>query len=59
MLDPFMGSGTTGVAAVLEGRKFVGVEMTEHYANIARNRIFTVVSGYRESGSQMILGVDA
>jgi site-specific DNA-methyltransferase (adenine-specific) len=58
VLDPFMGSGTTGVAAVLEGRKFIGVEMTEHYAEVARERITTAVNGYRPSGDQMILGVD-
>jgi site-specific DNA-methyltransferase (adenine-specific) len=39
ILDPFMGSGTTGVAAMLEGRKFVGVEMVEHYQRIAERRI--------------------
>lgn len=39
VLDPFMGSGTTGVAAVLEGRRFVGVEMTENYAAVAERRI--------------------
>lgn len=39
VLDPFMGSGTTGVAAVLERRRFVGVELTEHYAGVAERRI--------------------
>jgi DNA modification methylase len=39
VLDPFAGSGSTGVAAVLEGRDFVGVELTEHYAEVARLRI--------------------
>lgn len=39
VLDPFMGSGTTGVAAVQSGRSFVGVEMTEHYYGIAEQRI--------------------
>ena len=39
VLDPFMGSGTTGVAAVIEGRRFVGVEMVEHYAQVAERRI--------------------
>lgn len=39
ILDPFMGSGTTGAAAVLEGRRFVGVEMVEHYQQIAERRI--------------------
>lgn len=40
VLDPFIGSGTTGVAAMLEGFDFVGVEMSEEYAEqIARPRI--------------------
>lgn len=39
VLDPFMGSGTTGVAAVLEGRRFIGCEMTEHFAQVAERRI--------------------
>ena len=58
VLDPFMGSGTTGVAAILEGRKFVGVEMTEHYAEVARQRICATSNGYREQGDQMVLGAD-
>jgi site-specific DNA-methyltransferase (adenine-specific) len=37
--DPFMGSGTTGVAAVKLGRKFVGIEIEPHYFDIARRRI--------------------
>lgn len=39
ILDPFMGSGTTGVAAVQMGRDFIGVEREEKYFNIACKRI--------------------
>ena len=39
ILDPFTGSGTTGVAAIKTGRRFIGIEIDEHYANIARERI--------------------
>ncbi len=39
ILDPFMGSGSTGVAAVLEGRNFVGVEIDPTYYAIAQRRI--------------------
>lgn len=39
ILDPFAGAGTTGVAALLEDRDFVGIEMSQHYAAIARQRL--------------------
>jgi site-specific DNA-methyltransferase (adenine-specific) len=39
ILDPFMGSGTTGVACVKLGRKFIGIELDESYFNIACERI--------------------
>ncbi|MDR2772475.1 MAG: site-specific DNA-methyltransferase [Elusimicrobiota bacterium] len=39
VLDPFMGSGTTGTAAKRLGRKFVGIEIDEHFFDIAKNRI--------------------
>jgi len=39
ILDPFMGSGTTGVAAIQLGRKFIGIEREPAYFDIARRRI--------------------
>lgn len=39
VLDPFMGSGSTGKAALLEGFSFVGIELSEEYAEIAKRRI--------------------
>lgn len=39
VLDPFTGSGSTGKAALLEGFRFVGCEMTPEYAAIARARL--------------------
>ena len=39
ILDPFMGSGTTGVACVKLGRKFIGIEIHEPYFDIACRRI--------------------
>lgn len=38
-LDPFMGSGSTGIAAIRTGRKFIGIEMDEGYFQIAKKRI--------------------
>jgi len=39
VLDPFMGSGTTAVAAILSNRKFVGYEIEEEYVRLAEKRI--------------------
>ncbi len=39
ILDPFMGSGTTGVACKKLGRDFIGIELNETYFDIAKNRI--------------------
>jgi site-specific DNA-methyltransferase (adenine-specific) len=42
VLDPFMGSGTTGVACMMEGRSFIGIDKEPEYVEIARRRIATV-----------------
>ncbi|MFF7365834.1 DNA methyltransferase [Streptomyces sp. NPDC008125] len=39
VLDPFTGSGTTGVAALQEGRRFIGIEQSAHYAGAAEERL--------------------
>lgn len=44
ILDAFMGSGSTGRGAVLEGYKFLGLELTEEYVPIARARIAAAVA---------------
>ena len=44
ILDPFMGSGTTGVAAIQMGRKFIGIEREPKYFDIACQRIEQAVS---------------
>lgn len=44
VLDPFMGSGTTGIAALAEGRKFIGIEKSETYFDIACERISRAVA---------------
>lgn len=56
IFDPFAGSGTTGVGALLEGRRFLGVERDAHYAAIARRRLDAAAEGVvlsaRQSGGQ-------
>jgi site-specific DNA-methyltransferase (adenine-specific) len=44
VLDPYMGSGTTGVAAVQTGRRFIGIERDEKYFDIACRRIEQAVA---------------
>ena len=39
VLDPFLGSGSTGVACMNTGRKFIGIELDTNYFNIAKSRI--------------------
>jgi site-specific DNA-methyltransferase (adenine-specific) len=39
VLDPFTGSGSTGVAALRAGRHFIGIELSNHYADVAEQRL--------------------
>lgn len=39
ILDPFCGSGTTGVEAVKYGRKFIGIDVSEEYMEISKKRL--------------------
>lgn len=55
VLDPFMGSGTTGAAAKLEGRRFCGIEREATYLEIARARI-AHHAGPPETGGRRPLG---
>jgi site-specific DNA-methyltransferase (adenine-specific) len=57
VLDPFMGAGTTGAAAVAEGRSFIGAELVPYYQQVARERIEASIVGYRDNGTQMALEV--
>lgn len=44
ILDPFMGSGTTGVAALKQGRRFIGIERDPRYFDLACRRIDAVLA---------------
>ena len=55
ILDPFMGAGTTGIAAIIEGRNFIGAELNAHYQQVSRERIEAAIVGYRDNGKQLAL----
>lgn len=50
MLDCFMGSGSTGEAAILEGRSFIGIERDTGYFDIAHKRLEAVNNQERIHG---------
>lgn len=54
VLDPFTGSGSTGKAAILEGRSFVGCELTAEYLPIARARIAAAVTQAAEQAPRAV-----
>jgi site-specific DNA-methyltransferase (adenine-specific) len=59
VLDPFMGSGTTGAAAIKTGHQFLGVEMTPHYADVAERRLRTLIKGQpTDDAPQAVLDFD-
>ena len=48
VLDPFMGSGTSAVAAETLNRRWIGIELSENYTNIAKERIKPFVASNRQ-----------
>lgn len=50
VLDPFMGSGTTAVACVLEKRNFIGFELDENYFNLANKRLRDLTGPFKLYG---------
>jgi site-specific DNA-methyltransferase (adenine-specific) len=44
ILDPFCGSGTTGVEAIRLGRKFIGIDISEEYLQISKKRLERVAN---------------
>lgn len=51
ILDPFMGSGSTGKAAVMEGFHFIGIDIMEEYVEIARARIEAASKAQERDGN--------
>lgn len=49
VLDPFLGSGTTAVAAALTGRDYLGIELDARYCDLARRRLDGVTRKYAEA----------
>lgn len=47
VLDPFMGSGSTGVACINTGRKFIGIEKDVHFFEVADKRIQSAIDNYQ------------
>ena len=57
VLDPFMGSGTTAVAAKQTNRHYIGFEISKEYSEIARARVAGVQPGERKDLLKKILGI--
>jgi len=55
VLDPFMGSGSTGKGAILEGFDFIGMELDAEYVEIAKARIAHAEKEYQQNKSQQKL----
>jgi DNA modification methylase len=55
VLDPFMGSGSTGKGAILEGFDFIGMELDPEYVEIAKARIEHAQKEYKQNQSQQKL----
>jgi DNA modification methylase len=59
VLDPFAGSGSTGVAAVLEGRAFLGIERDPEHVETANRRLAEALGRFDASAPQTTLFGDA
>lgn len=55
VLDCFMGSGTTAVAAIQENRQFIGIELLPQYVELARNKCRIAKANQREATKQLTL----
>jgi site-specific DNA-methyltransferase (adenine-specific) len=53
VLDPFMGAGSTGLAAIRLGRRFLGIEIDQHWFDVACRKIEAEVRA-KESGEDFM-----
>jgi len=54
ILDPFIGSGTVGFVALMQDRKYIGIELNEEYCKLARKRISEEVKKFNEEQKQEV-----
>lgn len=59
VLDPFMGSGTTAIAALRSGRRFVGCEISEKFFDLACRRVSAFYTSGRVDGAQDLFSQEA
>ena len=52
ILDPFLGSGTVGFVALIQERKYIGIELNEEYCKLAKKRIESEVKQFVEEQKQ-------
>ena len=55
VLDPFMGSGTTAVAALLEGRQYIGIELSAEYCGMAQQRAAAVAAEQERAAGEPVI----
>lgn len=55
VIDCFAGSGTTGIAAIMEGRHFVGIELQEEYVRLARSSLRTALDNSKQLALELRL----
>lgn len=58
VVDPYSGSCTTGVAAVMERRNFIGSDLSEHWVEVGRSRLSAAAQGYKDDGAQLVMGIE-
>lgn len=55
VLDPFMGSGTTAIAAIKNNRNYIGIEISQEYCDLAEQRISALSGVYQSSTNELQL----